>query len=46
MTAQGEFFKYAALTTTTIGSFPQTPEISENRKQYKANAISKEQYDA
>lgn len=41
---QKEFFKYDALTTTTIGSFPQTPEIRENRKQYKANAISKEQY--
>ncbi|MCT7561401.1 5-methyltetrahydropteroyltriglutamate--homocysteine S-methyltransferase [Aliarcobacter butzleri] len=42
---QREFFKYDALTTTTIGSFPQTPEIRENRKQYKANAISKEQYE-
>ncbi|MFY4808396.1 5-methyltetrahydropteroyltriglutamate--homocysteine S-methyltransferase [Aliarcobacter butzleri] len=41
---QREFFKYDALSTTTIGSFPQTPEIRENRKQYKANAISKEQY--
>ncbi|WP_152020427.1 5-methyltetrahydropteroyltriglutamate--homocysteine S-methyltransferase [Aliarcobacter butzleri] len=41
---QREFFKYDALTTTTIGSFPQTSEIRENRKQYKANAISKEQY--
>jgi 5-methyltetrahydropteroyltriglutamate--homocysteine methyltransferase len=43
---QREFFKYDFLTTTTIGSFPQTPEIRENRKQYKANAISKEQYEA
>jgi len=43
--AQKEFFKYDALTTTTIGSFPQTPEIRENRKQFKANAISKEQYE-
>ena len=42
---QREFFKYDALTTTTIGSFPQTPEIRENRKQYKANAISKEEYE-
>lgn len=41
---QREFFGYDALTTTTIGSFPQTPEIRENRKQFKANAISKEQY--
>ncbi|MGH2279136.1 5-methyltetrahydropteroyltriglutamate--homocysteine S-methyltransferase [Aliarcobacter sp. ERUVET-7] len=43
--AQREFFKYDALTTTTIGSFPQTPEIRENRKQYKANLISKEEYE-
>ncbi len=42
---QREFFNYDFLTTTTIGSFPQTPEIRENRKQYKANAISKEQYE-
>jgi len=42
---QREFFKYDFLTTTTIGSFPQTPEIRENRKQYKANTISKEQYE-
>ena len=42
---QREFFKYDFLTTTTIGSFPQTPEIRENRKQYKANAISKEEYE-
>lgn len=44
--AQREFFKYDALTTTTIGSFPQTPEIRENRKNYKANLISKEQYES
>ncbi|WP_198305073.1 5-methyltetrahydropteroyltriglutamate--homocysteine S-methyltransferase [Arcobacter vandammei] len=43
---QREFFGYDALATTTIGSFPQTPEIRENRKQFKANAISKEQYEA
>ena len=42
---QREFFKYDFLTTTTIGSFPQTPEIRENRKNYKANAISKEEYE-
>jgi len=42
---QREFFKYDALTTTTIGSFPQTPQIRENRKQFKANTISKEQYE-
>ncbi|MEN5387229.1 5-methyltetrahydropteroyltriglutamate--homocysteine S-methyltransferase [Aliarcobacter skirrowii] len=43
---QREFFKYDALTTTTIGSFPQTPEIRENRKNYKSNLISKEQYES
>ncbi|MCT7469867.1 5-methyltetrahydropteroyltriglutamate--homocysteine S-methyltransferase [Aliarcobacter cryaerophilus] len=43
--AQREFFKYDALTTTTIGSFPQTAEIRENRKNYKANLISKEEYE-
>ncbi|XQC06554.1 5-methyltetrahydropteroyltriglutamate--homocysteine S-methyltransferase [Arcobacter cryaerophilus gv. pseudocryaerophilus] len=44
--AQREFFKYDFLTTTTIGSFPQTPEIRENRKNYKSNLISKEQYES
>ena len=43
--AQREFFKYDFLTTTTIGSFPQTLEIRENRKNYKANLISKEEYE-
>ena len=43
---QREFFKYDALATTTIGSFPQTIGIRENRKNYKANNISKEQYEA
>ena len=43
---QREFFKYDFLTTTTIGSFPQTPQIRENRKNHKANLISKEEYEA
>lgn len=43
---QRKFFKYDFLTTTTIGSFPQTPQIRENRKNYKANLISKEEYEA
>lgn len=42
---QRKFFNYDFLTTTTIGSFPQTPEIRENRKNYKANLISKETYE-
>lgn len=42
---QKEFFNYDYLTTTTIGSFPQTNEIRENRKQYKQNLISKNKYE-
>jgi len=42
---QREFFKYDSLTTTTIGSFPQTKELRESRKRFKANLISKEDYD-
>ena len=42
---QREFFNYDYLTTTTIGSFPQTPEIRENRKKFKENSISKEEYE-
>ncbi|QKF68202.1 cobalamin-independent homocysteine transmethylase [Arcobacter venerupis] len=42
---QREFFNYDYLTTTTIGSFPQTPEIRENRKNFKANLISKDEYE-
>ncbi|AXX90710.1 5-methyltetrahydropteroyltriglutamate--homocysteine S-methyltransferase [Arcobacter suis] len=43
---QREFFKYDFLTTTTIGSFPQTPQIRENRKNFKANLISEEVYES
>jgi 5-methyltetrahydropteroyltriglutamate--homocysteine methyltransferase len=42
---QREFFNYDYLTTTTIGSFPQTPEIRENRKKFKESSISKEEYE-
>ncbi|MBP7742002.1 MAG: 5-methyltetrahydropteroyltriglutamate--homocysteine S-methyltransferase [Aliarcobacter sp.] len=42
---QRGFFNYDFLTTTTIGSFPQTAEIRENRKRYKANLISKDEYE-
>lgn len=37
---------YPLLPTTTIGSFPQTKEIRDARKNLKQNLISKEQYDA
>jgi 5-methyltetrahydropteroyltriglutamate--homocysteine methyltransferase len=32
------------LPTTTIGSFPQTKEVRENRANFKANKINQEQY--
>lgn len=44
--AQRELFGYGALTTTTIGSFPQTPLIRETRKNYKQNLISKDEYES
>jgi 5-methyltetrahydropteroyltriglutamate--homocysteine methyltransferase len=34
------------LPTTTIGSFPQTPEVRRLRTQLKKNTITKEEYDA
>ncbi len=34
------------LPTTTIGSFPQTKEIREARKNFKANKLSKAEYEA
>lgn len=42
--AQREQFSYDYLTTTTIGSFPQTPALRESRKSYKLNQITKKQY--
>jgi 5-methyltetrahydropteroyltriglutamate--homocysteine methyltransferase len=41
---QKEYLKYDSLTTTTIGSFPQTREIRKSRKDFKAKTISKEEY--
>lgn len=43
--AQRELFGYDFLTTTTIGSFPQTPALRESRKAYKTAQITKEQYE-
>ncbi len=42
---QREFFKYENLATTTIGSFPQTLEIRQVRRNFKNNIISKELYE-
>ncbi|RXJ97474.1 5-methyltetrahydropteroyltriglutamate--homocysteine S-methyltransferase [Malaciobacter molluscorum] len=43
--AQREYFKYEDLAITTIGSFPQTPEIRKNRRDFKASTISKDEYE-
>ena len=42
---QRELLGYKDLTTTTIGSFPQTNEIRKARREYKNNLISKEDYE-
>jgi 5-methyltetrahydropteroyltriglutamate--homocysteine methyltransferase len=43
---QRETFKYPDLATTTIGSFPQTNELRNIRKEYKQKTISQEDYEA
>ena len=42
---QKTFFNYKDLATTTIGSFPQTPEVRKSRRLFKKNEISKEVYE-
>ncbi|PLY04338.1 MAG: 5-methyltetrahydropteroyltriglutamate--homocysteine S-methyltransferase [Arcobacter sp.] len=42
---QKEILKYPELTTTTIGSFPQTPEIRKARLEYKKGLIDKNSYE-
>ena len=42
---QHENLKYPVLPTTTIGSFPQTPEVRKLRRDYKNGAISTEEYE-
>jgi len=37
--------RYQDLATTTIGSFPQTPELRKARRDYKNNEISGEEYE-
>ena len=41
---QRENLKYPILPTTTIGSFPQTPELRKLRRDYKNGVISEEEY--
>ncbi len=42
---QRELLGYENLATTTIGSFPQTNEIREARREFKNQLISKEKYE-
>ncbi|WP_424688127.1 5-methyltetrahydropteroyltriglutamate--homocysteine S-methyltransferase [Halarcobacter ebronensis] len=42
---QKELLQYEDLATTTIGSFPQTPEIRKARRDFKKEEISKEDYE-
>ncbi len=42
---QRKLLGYKDLATTTIGSFPQTPEIRKARREYKNQIISKEAYE-
>jgi 5-methyltetrahydropteroyltriglutamate--homocysteine methyltransferase len=43
---QHENLKYPILPTTTIGSFPQTPELRKLRRDFKNGVISAEAYEA
>ncbi len=42
---QREILGYSDLVTTTIGSFPQTPELRKTRSDFKSALISKESYE-
>ncbi|RXJ68877.1 5-methyltetrahydropteroyltriglutamate--homocysteine S-methyltransferase [Halarcobacter ebronensis] len=42
---QREIFAYEDLATTTIGSFPQTPEVRRSRRDFKKGEISQEVYE-
>ncbi|MCF6331342.1 MAG: 5-methyltetrahydropteroyltriglutamate--homocysteine S-methyltransferase [Sulfurimonas sp.] len=42
---QKEILGYKDLTTTTIGSFPQTPEVRKARRDFKNGVISCENYE-
>ncbi len=43
---QHELLSYPILPTTTIGSFPQTPEVRKVRKDFKDGVISEAEYKA
>lgn len=42
---QKEKLQLGLLPTTTIGSFPQTKEVKQNRSKYRKGAITKAEYD-
>ena len=42
---QKKILKYEDLATTTIGSFPQTKELREARREYKNRTISHQEYE-
>ena len=42
---QRESLGYDDLATTTIGSFPQTPELRQARRDFKKGTLSKEKYE-
>ncbi len=42
---QREELGYQDLATTTIGSFPQTPEVREARRDFKKGELSKDEYE-
>jgi len=43
---QKEALAYSDLATTSIGSFPQTPEVRKARRDFKSSEISLEDYEA
>ena len=43
---QKSLLKYSDLATTTIGSFPQTQELRQARRDFKKSTISQEDYEA
>lgn len=43
---QNDILKLPLIPTTTIGSFPQTPELRKVRRDYKADRISKDEYES
>jgi len=45
ITIQKEKLKYLPLATTTIGSFPQTPEVRHARREYKNGNLDKLSYE-